>query len=51
MVREVFDVTRALTAFPPPSRFVELQVQLSEALEREADALASRPVLTAHLAA
>jgi hypothetical protein len=30
---------------------VELQLQLSEALEREADALASFPELTANLAA
>ncbi|WP_406051991.1 NAD(P)/FAD-dependent oxidoreductase [Kribbella sp. NBC_00889] len=51
MLREVFDLTRALTAFPPPDRFVELQLQLSEALEREADELASFPGSTAHLAA
>ncbi len=43
MAREVFDLTRALTAFPPPDRFVELQIQLSEALEAEADRLASFP--------
>jgi 2-polyprenyl-6-methoxyphenol hydroxylase-like FAD-dependent oxidoreductase len=46
MARDVFDVTRALTAFPPPDRFVELQLQLSEALEREADELASFPALS-----
>jgi flavin-dependent dehydrogenase len=51
MAREVFDLTRALTAFPAPDRFVELQLRLSEALEREADELASFPGLTAHLAA
>jgi flavin-dependent dehydrogenase len=51
MLRDVFDLTRALTAFPPPDRFVELQLQLSEALEREADELASFPGFTAHLAA
>jgi 2-polyprenyl-6-methoxyphenol hydroxylase-like FAD-dependent oxidoreductase len=51
MGREVFDLTRALTAFPPPTRFVELQLQLSDALEREADQLASFPGLTANLAA
>jgi 2-polyprenyl-6-methoxyphenol hydroxylase-like FAD-dependent oxidoreductase len=45
MARDVFDLTRALTAFPPPDRFVELQIQLSEALEREADQLASFPDL------
>ncbi|MEV0291751.1 NAD(P)/FAD-dependent oxidoreductase [Kribbella sp. NPDC050820] len=43
MAREVLDLTRALTAFPAPERFVELQVQLSDALEREADQLASFP--------
>ncbi|TCC46503.1 NAD(P)/FAD-dependent oxidoreductase [Kribbella capetownensis] len=43
MAREVFDLTRALTAFPPPQRFVELQIELSEALEQEADRLASFP--------
>ena len=51
MAREVFELTRALTAFPAPDRFVELQLRLSEALEREADELASFPGLTAHLAA
>jgi flavin-dependent dehydrogenase len=51
MAREVFDLTRALTAFPPPDRFVELQLRLSEALECEADELASFPGPTAHLAA
>jgi flavin-dependent dehydrogenase len=45
MAREVFELTRALTAFPPPDRFVELQIQLSEALEGEADRLASFPNL------
>jgi flavin-dependent dehydrogenase len=40
-LRETFDLTRALASFPPPDRFVELQIQLSEALEREADLLAS----------
>ncbi|MGZ4614665.1 MAG: NAD(P)/FAD-dependent oxidoreductase [Actinomycetes bacterium] len=42
-LRETFDLTRALTSFPPPDRFVELQIQLSEALEREAHLLASFP--------
>lgn len=51
MAREIFELTRALTAFPPPNRFVELQLQLSDALEREADELASFPRLTATLAA
>lgn len=43
MAGEVFGLTRGLTAFPPPDRFVELQLQLSEALEHEADRLASFP--------
>ncbi|HEY9336890.1 MAG TPA: hypothetical protein VIQ79_20800, partial [Kribbella sp.] len=43
MLREVFDLTRALTAFPPIDRFVELQIQLSVALDREAEQLAGFP--------
>jgi flavin-dependent dehydrogenase len=43
MLRETFDLTRALTGFPPPDRFVALQIQLSEALEREAELLAALP--------
>ena len=43
MAGEVFDLTRALTGFPPPDRFVELQIRLGEALEQEADQLASFP--------
>jgi flavin-dependent dehydrogenase len=42
-IRETFDLTRALTSFPSPDRFVELQMQLAEALEREAELLASFP--------
>ena len=42
-LRETFRLTRELCQFPPPARFVELQVQLSEALESEAQTLASRP--------
>ena len=42
-LRDTFRLTRELTAFPAPSRFVELQIELSEALEREALMLASRP--------
>ena len=42
-LRETFDLTTALTSFPPPDRFVELQIQLAEALEREAELLASFP--------
>jgi flavin-dependent dehydrogenase len=42
-VREVFDLTRALSAYPDTERFVALQIQLSEALEREADFLGALP--------
>ena len=42
-LRETFDLTRALTAFPPPHRFTELQIRLSEVLDREAFMLASFP--------
>jgi 2-polyprenyl-6-methoxyphenol hydroxylase-like FAD-dependent oxidoreductase len=33
-LRETFGLTLALSAFPVPERFVELQIQLSDALER-----------------
>ena len=39
----VFDLTCALAAFPGATRFVELQKQLSTALEAEASALAAQP--------
>ena len=42
-LRETFDLTRAITSFPEPDRFSELQVTLSQALDREAAALASMP--------
>ena len=42
-LRETFDLTRALAAFPPPHRFAALQIQLSAALDREATMLASMP--------
>ncbi len=42
-LRETYDLTKALTSFPHPDRFVELQMQLAEALEREAELLASFP--------
>jgi flavin-dependent dehydrogenase len=40
---EVFRITRELTAFPAPGRFMELQRELAAALEQEASWLASRP--------
>jgi len=42
--RGIFDITCALADFPPVDRFVELQRQLSAAIEVEATALAARPV-------
>lgn len=42
-LRDTFRLTRELTRFPNPRRFVELQVALGEALDREAQELASRP--------
>jgi flavin-dependent dehydrogenase len=42
-LRDTYDLTKALTSFPHPDRFVELQMLLAEALEREADLLASFP--------
>jgi flavin-dependent dehydrogenase len=50
-VREVFDLTRALAAFPDTEEFVALQIRLSEALEREADFLAALPNLPEVVAA
>jgi 2-polyprenyl-6-methoxyphenol hydroxylase-like FAD-dependent oxidoreductase len=50
-IRETFDITRALSAFPSPERFVELQIQLSDALEREAQDLAALPFPAAAVAA
>jgi flavin-dependent dehydrogenase len=49
MLREIFDLTRALTGFPSPDRFVALQIQLSEALETEAELLALFPRPTAEV--
>jgi 2-polyprenyl-6-methoxyphenol hydroxylase-like FAD-dependent oxidoreductase len=42
-LRETFDLTKALASFPAPDRFAELQIDLSEALDREAAQLASMP--------
>jgi flavin-dependent dehydrogenase len=43
-LREVFDLTCALAAYPPVSEFVELQKQLSRAIDTEATELAARPI-------
>jgi flavin-dependent dehydrogenase len=50
-LREIFSITRDLSAFPEPERFVELQIQLSDALEREAEDLAALPFPAADIAA
>jgi flavin-dependent dehydrogenase len=50
-LREIFSITRDLSAFPEPERFVELQIQLSDALEREAEDLAALPFPAAAIAA
>jgi len=43
-IAEIFALTRALGAFPPPAEFLDLQARLSRALDTEAQALAERPV-------
>jgi 2-polyprenyl-6-methoxyphenol hydroxylase-like FAD-dependent oxidoreductase len=43
-LREVFELTCQLAAYPPVPRFIELQKQLSTAIDRQAAALAARPV-------
>jgi flavin-dependent dehydrogenase len=43
----IFDLTCRLGSYPPVDEFVALQKQLSVLLEREADALASRPPVPA----
>jgi flavin-dependent dehydrogenase len=46
-LREIFAITRELTAFPGVDRFADLQRRLSQAIEREAVALAARPAVEA----
>ncbi len=43
-LREVFDLTCALAAYPPVPEFVQLQKQLSKAIDVEAAELAAGPV-------
>ena len=50
-LREVFELTCQLAAYPPVARFVELQKQLSAAIDRQAAALAARPVPSERLLA
>jgi flavin-dependent dehydrogenase len=42
--REVFEITCRLAAYPPVPTFIELQKQLSSAIDKEAAALATRPI-------
>jgi len=43
-LREVFEITCRLGAYPPVPAFIELQKQLSAAIDNEAAALAARPI-------
>jgi flavin-dependent dehydrogenase len=43
-LEEIFELTCRLAAYPPVPRFIELQKQLSAAIDKEAAALAARPV-------
>jgi flavin-dependent dehydrogenase len=43
-LREVFEITCRLSAYPPVPAFVELQKQLGGAIDKQAAALAARPV-------
>jgi flavin-dependent dehydrogenase len=50
-LEQTFQITEALTRFPEPTRFAELQIRLGEALDREAQLLASVPAPFGSLAA
>jgi flavin-dependent dehydrogenase len=43
-LQEIFDITCRLAAYPPVPAFIELQKQLSAAIDKEAAALAARPI-------
>jgi flavin-dependent dehydrogenase len=43
-LREIFEITCHLAAYPQVPRFIELQKQLSAAIDKQAAALAARPV-------
>jgi hypothetical protein len=43
-LREIFQITCGLAAFPPVPTFVQLQKQLSAAIDKQAAALATRPI-------
>ena len=42
-LREIFDITCGLAAYPPAPAFIELQKQLGAAIDRQAAVLAARP--------
>ena len=50
-LRETFEITRSLAAYPPVPTFIELQKQLAAAIDKEAAALAARPIPGERLAA
>jgi 2-polyprenyl-6-methoxyphenol hydroxylase-like FAD-dependent oxidoreductase len=43
-LREIFDITCRLAAYPPVPTFIELQKQLSAAIDTQAAAQAARPI-------
>jgi flavin-dependent dehydrogenase len=43
-LREIFEITCRLAAYPPVPAFIELQKQLSAAIDKQAAVLAARPV-------
>ena len=43
-LREIFEITCRLAAYPAVPAFIELQKQLSAAIDKQAAALAARPV-------
>ena len=43
-LREIFELTCRLAAYPPVPAFIELQKQLSAAIDKQATALATRPI-------
>jgi flavin-dependent dehydrogenase len=50
-LRETFEITSSLAAYPPVPTFIELQKQLAAAIDKEAVALAARPIPGERLAA
>jgi flavin-dependent dehydrogenase len=50
-LREIFEITCRLAAYPPVPRFIELQKQLSTAIDKQAAALAARPAPSERLLA